>query len=150
MPIPSTRIAPRLHRNGWTPERRARQSAAIRNWRPWTRATGPRTLAGKAAIRNNARTHGLCSAAGRELMEALKLQRKFIQAVNLALKLVRLRQEHQKCANKLLECGKAQPDEALAASWPVMASHSTGLIAKRVYYRRKSLNLFAIFATFAA
>src|ERR1017187_1007026 len=29
--------------NGWTLERRLRQSAAIRQWRPWERSTGPRT-----------------------------------------------------------------------------------------------------------
>ena len=35
-------------KNGWTPERRARQSALIQAWRPWERATGPRTDEGKA------------------------------------------------------------------------------------------------------
>ena len=34
--------------NGWTPERRAQQSAAIRQWRPWERSTGPKTPEGKA------------------------------------------------------------------------------------------------------
>lgn len=34
--------------NGWTPERRARQAALIRNWKPWERSTGPRTPEGKA------------------------------------------------------------------------------------------------------
>ena len=29
--------------HGWTPERRARQADAIRRWRPWERATGPRS-----------------------------------------------------------------------------------------------------------
>lgn len=38
----------------WTPERRARQSALIRVWKPWERATGPRTLEGKAAAARNA------------------------------------------------------------------------------------------------
>ena len=40
--------------NGWTPERRAKQSAAIRRWRPWERSTGPRTAAGKARVARNA------------------------------------------------------------------------------------------------
>lgn len=40
--------------NGWTPERRARQAAAIRAWRPWERSTGPRTEAGKAKVARNA------------------------------------------------------------------------------------------------
>jgi hypothetical protein len=34
--------------NGWTPERRARQAALIRTWRPWEKSTGPRTVEGKA------------------------------------------------------------------------------------------------------
>ncbi len=39
--------------SGWTRERRARQ-AAIRQWRPWEQATGPRTPAGKARVARNA------------------------------------------------------------------------------------------------
>ena len=40
--------------NGWTPERRAKQSAAIQRWRPWERSTGPKTAAGKARVARNA------------------------------------------------------------------------------------------------
>jgi len=40
--------------NGWTAERRARQSAAIRTWRPWERSTGPRSVAGKSRVSLNA------------------------------------------------------------------------------------------------
>lgn len=40
--------------NGWTPERRAKQSAAIKRWQPWNNATGPRTLEGKAIAARNA------------------------------------------------------------------------------------------------
>jgi hypothetical protein len=38
----------------WTPERRARQAALIRSWRPWERLTGPRTADGKAVAAMNA------------------------------------------------------------------------------------------------
>ena len=38
----------------WTPERRARQAALIRNWKPWQQATGPRTPDGKATTSRNA------------------------------------------------------------------------------------------------
>jgi hypothetical protein len=38
----------------WTPERRARQAALIRTWKPWTRATGPRTHEGRAKASRNA------------------------------------------------------------------------------------------------
>jgi hypothetical protein len=37
----------------WTPERKARQSALIRTWKPWTRSTGPRTATGKAEASRN-------------------------------------------------------------------------------------------------
>jgi hypothetical protein len=38
----------------WTPERRAKQSQAIRQWQPWTKSTGARTLQGKAVVSRNA------------------------------------------------------------------------------------------------
>ena len=44
--------------NGWTPERRARQSELIRTWRPWDQSTGPRTDAGKAKASRNAEKIG--------------------------------------------------------------------------------------------
>jgi hypothetical protein len=40
--------------NGWTPERRARQAALIRTWKPWNRSTGPTTPEGKATTKRNA------------------------------------------------------------------------------------------------
>ena len=50
--------------NGWTLERKARQAVLIKNWRPWDRSTGPKTLEGKAKVAQNAWTKG-CSPAGR-------------------------------------------------------------------------------------
>ena len=38
----------------WTPERRARQAALIRTWKPWQQATGPRTPDGIATTSRNA------------------------------------------------------------------------------------------------
>lgn len=38
----------------WTSERRARQSALIRTWKPWEQATGPRSSEGKARVARNA------------------------------------------------------------------------------------------------
>ena len=38
----------------WTPERRARQAELIRTWKPWQKATGPRTSDGKATASRNA------------------------------------------------------------------------------------------------
>lgn len=47
--------------NGWTPERRARQAAAIKRWKPWEKSTGPKTDDGKHASSLNAVKHGLRS-----------------------------------------------------------------------------------------
>jgi hypothetical protein len=38
---------------GWTLERRAKQAAAIRRWRPWEHSTGPKTPQGKAKSARN-------------------------------------------------------------------------------------------------
>ena len=54
----------------WTPQRRARQSALIRTWQPWTRSTGPRTAEGKARTSRNAFKGGH-GAKLRELKKAL-------------------------------------------------------------------------------
>ena len=40
--------------SAWSPERRARQAAAIQRWRPWEKSTGPRTVEGKAKSSRNA------------------------------------------------------------------------------------------------
>lgn len=42
-------------KSAWTPERRAKQRAAIAKTKPWLQSTGPRTAAGKAASSQNAR-----------------------------------------------------------------------------------------------
>lgn len=60
--------------HGWTPERRARQAKLIRNWKPWERATGPKTEAGKARISRNAYLGGIRKLL-RELARQLRLQR---------------------------------------------------------------------------
>jgi hypothetical protein len=92
------------HHNGWTPERRARQALAIRRWRPWSRSTGPRTAAGKAIVRYNARKHGMRSFAWRDLMDALKMQREFVRSVNLALLILRLQDKKKNLTDKLMDC----------------------------------------------
>ena len=40
--------------NGWTHERRTKQSAMIRQWRPWEKSTGARTPEGKTRCSRNA------------------------------------------------------------------------------------------------
>ena len=61
--------------NGWTPERRARQAALIKTWRPWEQSTGPKSSEGKAQAAINARHfHGWTPelAANRERFRELR------------------------------------------------------------------------------
>ncbi len=71
--------------NGWTPERRARQAALIRNWKPWKHSTGPKTEPGKAASAMNPRRHGLRSRdfleEARQVREAIRLCRDMFQEI---------------------------------------------------------------------
>jgi len=65
----------------WTPERRARQAQAIREWAPWKHSTGPRSTEGKARASRNA-DRGV--AANRRIMRALS------QALDRHMNAVRL------------------------------------------------------------
>lgn len=56
----------------WTPERRAKQRAAIYRWRPWEKSTGPKTADGKAHAARNSFKHGQTSQAARRELQAIK------------------------------------------------------------------------------
>lgn len=56
----------------WSDERRARQAALIRTWRPWLSSTGPRSEQGKARSSRNA-DKGLGTAEIREARRILNL-----------------------------------------------------------------------------
>lgn len=67
----------------WTLEERQRQSALIRQWKPWEQSTGPRTEAGKATASENALTHGMRSAEWTEERKAnADLMRAFQEAAD--------------------------------------------------------------------
>jgi hypothetical protein len=70
---------PRHHPNGWTPERRARQSALIARWQPWRRATGPRTETGKARSSANSFKHGFKGGAHLENVRRRREKRREIR-----------------------------------------------------------------------
>jgi hypothetical protein len=68
--------------NGWTPERRARQAALIRTWKPWEQSTGPRTDEGKARTSRNGFKGGhrmMLRKLSQELNEALREQRDMLR-----------------------------------------------------------------------
>jgi hypothetical protein len=64
--------------NGWTPERKAKQSALIQTWKPWDKSTGARTIEGKAVSARNAYKGGI-HAMMRELSVLLKEQKESIK-----------------------------------------------------------------------
>lgn len=66
------------HPWGWDAARRARQSAAIRTWSPWTRSTGPMTPAGKAASPRNRAMPGTIK------FELLEMRRQLADLLRLA------------------------------------------------------------------
>jgi len=51
-----------MSKNGWTQERRLKQSEAIKNWKPWEKSTGAKTLEGKENSKMNAWKHGARSS----------------------------------------------------------------------------------------
>lgn len=65
---------------GWTAERRARQSAAIRRWKPWAQSTGPKSPEGKAVVAQNA-YKGAVRATLRELRSALREQSEALKRI---------------------------------------------------------------------
>jgi hypothetical protein len=66
--------------NGWTSERRARQSAAIQQWRPWEHSTGPKSEEGKARVSRNAYKGGT-RAILRDLARLLRRQAEALKRI---------------------------------------------------------------------
>lgn len=92
----------------WTPEERARQSAAIRKWKPWANSTGPRTSQGKARSALNATKHGFRSRAGIAFNYLLTRHRAFLRAVKTRIRVERL-QKKKNTPNELLRQNREKP-----------------------------------------
>ena len=66
---------------GWTPERRKRQSEAIKRWEPWKQSTGPKSPEGKTAVSCNAWAGGhwlKLRQAVKTLNQAMREQRDWL------------------------------------------------------------------------
>ena len=69
-------------KNGWTLERKVKQSVVIQNWKPWQKSTGPKTVGGKTRVSRNAFKGGHrpnIRAAIRLLNLELDTQREFLE-----------------------------------------------------------------------
>lgn len=66
--------------NGWNSERRQRQAALIRTWRPWEQSTGPKSETGKARVSRNAFKGGWRPQL-RELARVLREQREELDRI---------------------------------------------------------------------
>ncbi len=102
-----------VFKSGWSPERRAAHAEAIRRWKPWEKSTGPRTDAGKSRAARNAVTHGLHTAAGGDLKDALRRQRRFVRCVR---RLIRLEKKAARCGQPV----------SRAALWAMLSDERNG------------------------
>jgi urease accessory protein UreF len=76
--------------NGWTAERRAKQAALIRTWKPWEKSTGAKTPEGKAISAKNAYRYAqreLCREMLRESRELRRENRQLWQEMRAMLAL---------------------------------------------------------------
>lgn len=70
-----------MKKSGWTLERRAQQSAAIRRWQPWEKSTGPRSSDGKARSARNADKGGGWGELFKRLNQEMRQQRQVLGEV---------------------------------------------------------------------
>ena len=64
--------------NGWTHERRAKQSAAIHRWKPWQQSTGAKTPEGKSIVSQNAFKGGM-KVQLKEFRQILREQKELLE-----------------------------------------------------------------------
>jgi hypothetical protein len=99
--------------SGWSDERRAKHSAAIRAWSPWVSSTGPRTAEGKAISRCNALTHGATSRPAKDFMRNFELYRQFLRLCWQKRKALANKNNLEKQQNELLNVPHIHPLSSL-------------------------------------
>lgn len=110
--------SPEGAKHGWTAERRARQSAAIRQWSPWTKSTGPRTPAGKARAAQNAAKPHLRHHPDRVVRDALAKHSHHLADLQSFLKMRRKRGQNELLNRRIKYRGKIllkRADEVIEA-----------------------------------
>jgi hypothetical protein len=60
----------------WTQKQRAEQSRRIKQWKPWQKSTGPRSIEGKQIVAQNAYKHGHRS---QEALASMQRMRRLIK-----------------------------------------------------------------------
>jgi hypothetical protein len=75
----------------WTDDDRLKQAERIRNQKPWTKSTGPRTISGKRASSSNSYKHGSYTTEMKQIFRYLKLQKNYIATLRLFAKQENLR-----------------------------------------------------------
>ena len=67
--------------NGWTPERRAKQSKMIQHWKPWQSAAGPCTIEGKRCSSRNAQKANSMREVRKALIELKRVMKKEVKTI---------------------------------------------------------------------
>ncbi len=92
--------------SAWSAARRQTASARMQTHKPWLKATGPKTAAGKSVTKMNAYKHGNRSAAvlaeRRAAVHYLRVQKEFLKQVRLLLRMQRSLKKSSKQTNEVM------------------------------------------------
>lgn len=110
-------------KQGWSPERRAKQSAMMRARKIWLKSTGPRTAAGKARSAQNAAKPWLLNHPDKVIEKARRAQVRYITEINRFIGLKKiywqnelLKREIRNRQRRLVRLGRKVTMELLVAS----------------------------------
>ena len=123
----------------WTEEQRRQQAQAIRRWKPWKKATGPKTDEGKATSARNTLQHGSESRIVRKLR---RLEKEFRDTDNTDFTLFdRLEEVRLASAEFVAENVRKDDPQALLKTHKFLATqiHKAGKQLFQAYRSRRAL-----------